>query len=208
MERVGARATEREAPALESSIRLACRPPELESRLCEQLEMPESSASEYSEFDSDSSCTLSAGEAIETASDTFLEPRRSPLPPADFPLRALILEDDETQRFLLQQHLDSLNFVTKSAATLNEARGHLAAEQFDLGIFDVQVPDGSGLELCAEVDLDARHLGLPIVVLSSSTSTTMVRETRAAGGCFFLSKPYDPNVLFTIIERAIGRALD
>ncbi|MFN3192170.1 MAG: response regulator [Aureliella sp.] len=169
--------------------------------------MSDSSAYELLEFNS-TGPHGSPTTAIDLLGDSLLEPLPAPLPPADLPLSALILEDDEAQRFLLHQHLDSLNFVIKSAATLEEARGHLASEQFDLGIFDVQVPDGSGLDLCAEIDLDSRHLGLPIVVLSSSNSSSMIRETRAAGGCFFLSKPYDPNVLFTIIERAIGQALD
>jgi FixJ family two-component response regulator len=35
----------------------------------------------------------------------------------------------------------------------------------------------------------------------------MVRQTRAAGASFFIGKPYDPNVLLTVIERALGTEL-
>ena len=40
-------------------------------------------------------------------------------------------------------------------------------------------------------------------VLSSLSEAGAVRKTRASGGRYFLCKPYDPNVLLAIIERAL-----
>lgn len=123
------------------------------------------------------------------------------------PRNVLILEDDPAQLYLLEQHLDSIGLAVRSANTVSEARSHLTENSFELAILDAHLPDGSGLEFCKEMDADPRHVGVPVVVLSSCTESKMVRQTRASGGSFFLSKPYDPNVLLTVIEKALGREL-
>ncbi|MFK7735584.1 MAG: response regulator [Pirellulaceae bacterium] len=123
------------------------------------------------------------------------------------PRNVLLLEDDPAQLYLLEQHLDSVGLTVRSANSVGEARSQLAENAFELAILDAHLPDGSGLEFCKEIDSDPRHVGLPVVVLSSCTESKMVRQTRASGGSFFLSKPYDPNVLLTVIEKALGREL-
>ncbi len=61
--------------------------------------------------------------------------------------------------------------------------------------------------LSQAIDNDAKLAGMPTIVLSSRTEADLVRKTRASGGCYFISKPYDPNVLLAIIERALGTEL-
>lgn len=139
--------------------------------------------------------------------DAATEPQLDPLPSQGSPRKLLVLEDDQVQLQILTQHLESLDLQTVSASTIAEARCCLGDSEFDLGIFDVQLPDGSGLDLCAELDDNPSWAGLPVVILSNSSQSDIVRRTRAAGGYYFLGKPYDPNVLIAIIERALGQAL-
>lgn len=119
----------------------------------------------------------------------------------------LVLEDDPTQLLILQQHLESLELHTISASTIAEARQHLKEHTFELAVFDVQLPDGSGLEFCREIDDHPDYMGLPVVVLSNQEGNNIVRDTRASGGCYYISKPYDPNVLLAVIERLIGEMM-
>lgn len=118
----------------------------------------------------------------------------------------LVLEDDPLQLQLLKQHLEAVGFRVATAASIREAEQQLADGMFQLAIFDVQLPDGSGLELCERLDSDPAYAGLPVIVLSSMTQASAIRQTRAAGGRYFLCKPYDPNVLLAIIERVIDDA--
>lgn len=120
---------------------------------------------------------------------------------------ALLLEDDPTLLALLEMHLQALELRTLRASTIREARELLAENEIQLGLFDIQLPDGSGLELCAELDENPRWMGLPVVILSSSRDSDVVRRTRSAGARFFLSKPYDPNVLLAVIELALGEGI-
>ncbi len=121
--------------------------------------------------------------------------------------RILVLEDDLLQLNLLLEHLQSLGLATVGVTTVSEAREQLNNAKFSLAIFDVQLPDGSGLELCNAIADDPRFCSMPTIVLSSLNQANMVRNSRAAGASFFIGKPYDPNVLLTVIERALGTEL-
>ncbi len=118
--------------------------------------------------------------------------------------KVLILEDDVVQLRLLEEHLRAIGFEIVAAGTLAQARQELTKQPLQLAILDVQLPDGSGFELCEQIDSEPAYAGLPVVVLSSLRDPAIVRQTRAAGGRYFLSKPYDPNVLLAIIERALS----
>ncbi|GAB5405284.1 MAG: hypothetical protein Aurels2KO_35150 [Aureliella sp.] len=125
--------------------------------------------------------------------------------PQDFSDKSvLVLEDDPVQARLLSKHLESLRMRVKIVETIADARSSLKLEVPHLGIFDVRLPDGSGLDLCEELDDNPEFSDLPVIVLSSMNSTDMVRRSRASGARFFLGKPYDPNILLILIEQLVG----
>jgi FixJ family two-component response regulator len=49
----------------------------------------------------------------------------------------------------------------------------------------------------------AKTCDIPIIVVSGHERSDVVRRTRAAGGMFFLQKPYDPNCLLALVEHAL-----
>lgn len=116
----------------------------------------------------------------------------------------LVLEDDPVQVKLLCKHLESLQMRVTHVDTIAGAKAALESEIPNLAIFDVRLPDGSGLDLCQELDAQPRFADLPIIVLSSMTSDDMVRRSRASGARYFLGKPYDPNILLLLIRQLIG----
>ncbi len=125
----------------------------------------------------------------------------------DGKIRVLVLEDDLLQLELLIDHLQSVGLATVGVTTVADARKQLNDAKFNLAILDVQLPDGSGLDLCNSIADDSRFCSMPTIVVSSMNQANMVRQTRAAGASYFIGKPYDPNVLLTIIERALGTEL-
>lgn len=116
----------------------------------------------------------------------------------------LVLEDDPVQARLISKHLESLRMRVKIVDSIAAARAELEIDLPNLAIFDVRLPDGSGLDLCQELDDDPKFSDMPIIVLSSMNSSDMVRRSRASGARFFLGKPYDPNILLILIEQLIG----
>jgi CheY-like chemotaxis protein len=129
---------------------------------------------------------------------------QTPSPDVD----VLVLEDDPLQLQLLTRHLESLRLRVHGTSTVSAARLALSEHQFRIAILDIHVSDGSGLEVCEYIDSDPKCCGLPVIVLSSHPEIDVVRQCRAAGACFFLSKPYDPNVLLALCEKALGAELE
>lgn len=119
------------------------------------------------------------------------------------PKKILVLEDDPTQLFLITQCLESLGLSVVEATTIAQANSQLELHRIVLAVLDIHLPDGSGLDLCAKIDESPAYAGMPIIVLSNTRQQDIVRQSRAAGGCFFLGKPYDPNVLLTIVESLL-----
>ena len=131
-------------------------------------------------------------------------PLLQPASSSSTPANVLVLEDDAVLLQILSRHLESIGLKVIPASTCSEARSQLETVPVQLAILDIHLPDGSGLDLCANIDEDTRLMGLPVIVLSSVANDNIVRQTRASGGRFFISKPYDPNVLLAIVERSLS----
>jgi phosphoserine phosphatase RsbU/P len=84
-----------------------------------------------------------------------------------------------------------------------------AAAPFDLAILDVRMPEMDGFELMAK--LLERHPGMDVILMTGSTDERDARLVRAIRqkAFFFLTKPFDRDVLLTLVERCLDlRRLD
>ena len=72
-----------------------------------------------------------------------------------------------------------------TAGNLAAARALLSGRAFDLLISDIELPDGSGLELARE------HPGLPGIAVSGFGTDEDVRTSESAGFSAHLTKPID-----------------
>lgn len=68
-------------------------------------------------------------------------------------------------------------------------------------ILDINMPGGTGVEALRKLKLSARTAPIPVIVLSGSDDAAMPDQVRSLGAAEFLSKPIDPEVLLTAIER-------
>jgi signal transduction histidine kinase/DNA-binding response OmpR family regulator len=92
--------------------------------------------------------------------------------------RVLYVEDDaDLQRVIAEQGRDLASFI--AAASLAEARSHLAAGGLDLVLLDIDLPDGNDLALVEEIH--RLYPGLPVVVLSTTElSSEQLQRVEAA----------------------------
>jgi two-component system, OmpR family, KDP operon response regulator KdpE len=108
----------------------------------------------------------------------------------------LVVEDEWPNRALLKATLDRAAIprvreaVVLEAATLAEARTHLAAGPIDLIVLDVRLPDGDGLSLARELNGADRRPR--ILVLSASVLPTERTVALDAGTDAFMAKPFVP----------------
>ena len=83
-----------------------------------------------------------------------------------------LVEDDEEYSELVRLVLEQRGLSCKVAYTLAQARKRLATQRADLIILDGHLPDGSGLDLCAELRRDPRFAKAMIVILTALRSVS------------------------------------
>lgn len=117
--------------------------------------------------------------------------------------RILAVDDDESQLASLEHSLRKQGYSVTTAGTAAQARIAAMQERIDLILLDLKLPDQEGFGLCSELADHPQTCGVPIIVISGLDAPDIVRQARAAGGSFYLRKPYDPSVVLALIEQAL-----
>lgn len=73
----------------------------------------------------------------------------------------------------------------------------------DLIISDINLEGKSGLELCQKMKSDATIGEVPVIFLSGAKIPNIVRRSREVGGTYYLRKPFDPDVLIELVDKAL-----
>ena len=121
----------------------------------------------------------------------------SPAPPPARKLRVLLVEDNKDTLNYLTHVLGSRGHELTTARHLSEALGAAEGREFDLILSDIELPDGSGLELMRQL----RWMGVPAIAFSGYGSEDDTRASLEAGFTEHLTKP----VSFSKLEVAIHR---
>jgi PAS domain S-box-containing protein len=106
------------------------------------------------------------------------------------PRRALIAEDDESVRWLLQELLEGEGYTVEAVADGAEALARVRAAPPELLVSDAVMPGLDGFSLCRRLRAEPRFARLPILLASASFHAPHdERLARAAGGSAFVRKP-------------------
>ncbi|MCP5051944.1 MAG: response regulator, partial [bacterium] len=124
-------------------------------------------------------------------------------------LKVLIVDDNSTNRFILQKYLQVRDCICEEAADAIEAMVKLRAaadsgSHFDLALLDFQMPEYSGAQLAEMIKGDERTEKTPLVLLSSSTAYQTHEELRRSGFAALLYKPIKQSQLFRGIAGVMG----
>jgi len=115
--------------------------------------------------------------------------------------QALILDDEADIRELLTLTLTRLGLTVHAAATVAEARGMLAAHNYDLCFTDMRLPDGNGHEF---IELMSRqHPDTPVAMITAYGNAEAAVQALRAGAFDCVSKPVDLNVLRNLVKTAL-----
>ncbi len=114
----------------------------------------------------------------------------------------LLLEDDKILCESLQEYLEKAGYRV-DAVTRGEAVYDLTFEkQYDLYIFDVNVPDISGFEVLRE--LRNAEDETPAFFITALVDINSITEGFAVGAEDYIKKPFDPQELLLRIQRKYG----
>ena len=116
--------------------------------------------------------------------------------------KILIVDDEPDIRELLEITLGRMKLDTRSAKNLAEAQSLLEGEAFDLCLTDMRLPDGTGLEVIAEIT--AKHPTTPVAMITAFGNVEAAVNALKAGAFDFVTKPVD----LTVLRRLVQNALD
>ena len=104
----------------------------------------------------------------------------------------LIVEDDTALSNGIVLALKDDNCAFVQAYDIAAAKQQMGSNSFDLMILDVNLPDGNGLELLAEI---RRTLALPVIVLTANDLETDIVTGFKLGADDYITKPFSLMVL-------------
>ena len=134
----------------------------------------------------------------------------APSPMSSEQPRVLVVEDNALDRALLQAHLHRLPAEVAFADDGIEAWEMLDrdAAQYDVILLDRTMPRMNGLELLARLKADPRCRTIPVILQTGSVGREEMIEGINAGAYYYLTKPYNADVLRMVVRTAASDSSD
>jgi DNA-binding NtrC family response regulator len=117
--------------------------------------------------------------------------------------RVLLVEDEESSRTDVARELAEARYHVTTAPDLAGARDILSEQTFHVGLLDVHLPDGSGLDLLAEIKESAP--ATEVVMLTGHATVEEAIRAMKSGARDFLRKPFKFVELEAVLEKAVQR---
>jgi CheY-like chemotaxis protein/HPt (histidine-containing phosphotransfer) domain-containing protein len=128
--------------------------------------------------------------------------------PADLSnTRVLLVEDNKVNQFLARQLLTKMGLKVTAAGNAEAAIAELKNATFDIILMDVQLPGMSGYELsrCIRRELPSPQRDIPIIAITAYVSANEKEAALEAGMEDYLSKPYNPQELLSVILKHLPK---
>lgn len=115
----------------------------------------------------------------------------------------LVVDDDESQRKLLDTILKSTRYQVQLAHSGVEALGLLRKIRPELILMDVMMPGMSGVEVVEHIKAIKPLAGIPILMVTGKSDKDVVKASLIAGACDFVVKPFSRDTLLEKISHAL-----
>ncbi len=110
--------------------------------------------------------------------------------------KALIVDDDDGIRWVLNRVLNEQGFEIVEAPNLAAAKAAVKEHEFTIVFLDVFLPDGNGMQT-----LESGLFHAPVVMLTAETTFDHAVEAYRAGAMEYLPKPFDLDEVRALVER-------
>lgn len=111
----------------------------------------------------------------------------------------LIVEDEDIIRETLSEFLSGEGFEVATAANVTDALNMVRERDYDVGICDVQLPDGDGVQLLRR--LHRLNPGMFVLIISAYATVENAVEAFTAGAFDYLVKPVNFAELVNRLKR-------
>lgn len=116
--------------------------------------------------------------------------------------KILIIDDDTDLAFVTGDMLENYGYETENVTSIEETYEILKNKSYDLILLDINLPDGTGFEVCEELRKISR---VPVIFASARTSEDDKIQGLDIGGDDYLEKPYSLKELLARVNALIRR---
>src|SRR5919206_4717928 len=113
----------------------------------------------------------------------------------------LVVDDDEAIRWTLREALQSWGFVSVEASSVAEAVKHFNLDLPAAVLLDIDLPDGSGLDVLREIKRE--HPEAIVIMITGNIHIDNTISALRGGAYDFIGKPINLEELRITIRNAI-----
>ncbi len=117
-------------------------------------------------------------------------------------MKFLLVEDDKTIAMGLEYSLQQEGYTVVLCQNVASSKRALGENKFDLCIFDLSLPDGSGYELCK---LARERWDIPVIILTACDEEVNVVMGLELGADDYITKPFRIRELMARIKTVLRR---
>jgi len=117
--------------------------------------------------------------------------------------RILIIDDERPILLTLEALLERHGYNVETATTASQGLKLLNSNSSELVLLDLQLPDAEGLETLDQIK--AGFAETQVIILTAHDSLSNAIESIKRGAYHFISKPYAPEELLSLVEKALEK---
>jgi two-component system response regulator PilR (NtrC family) len=117
--------------------------------------------------------------------------------------RILVVDDERSMQEFLEIFFRSEGYEVATAGDLKSARLHLESDDFDVLITDIQMPDGSGLDLLYHANECSPETVVIMITAFASTETAIAAMKQ--GAYDYITKPFKVDEIRIVVEKALEK---
>ena len=117
--------------------------------------------------------------------------------------RVLIIDDERPVLMTLEALLKRHGYQVDTASTASQGLKLLRSKPSTLVFLDLQLPDADGLETLDQIKTEVPQT--QVIILTAHDSLHNAIESIKRGAYHFISKPYAPEELLSLVEKALEK---
>jgi len=117
--------------------------------------------------------------------------------------KVLIVDDSNTNNFLLQSILEMEGIQSHIAMNGKEAFKYLEAKKPSLILLDIMMPNLDGFSVLEKIKQNSEISEVPVVFVTAKNDENLKKKVIEAGAKDLIQKPIDVNKVIDIVKQLI-----
>jgi CheY-like chemotaxis protein len=120
--------------------------------------------------------------------------------------KIIVADDERALRLLVAGTLEIGDYTILETDNGIDALDMAIKEKPDLIVLDVMMPGMTGYEVCKHIKTNPELMHIKVLILTAKGQQTDREAAKEAFADYYLSKPFSPMELLTMVEEILGPA--